>query len=81
MDGALAFDGAVTVRVSAAAGAVLAPGEWCLLTATGGITGLAASAVTPDISLPSGKWAATVFVRGGALWLRISPRGTAIILR
>ena len=81
VDGALAFDGAVTVRVSAAAGAVLAPGEWCLLTATGGITGLDASAVTPDISLPSGKWAVKVFVRDGALWLRISPRGTAIILR
>ena len=81
VDGALAFDGAVTVRVSAAAGAVLAPGEWCLLTATGGITGLDASTVTPDISLPSGKWAAKVFVRDGALWLRISPRGTAIILR
>ena len=80
MNGPLALDGATTVRVTFAEGAVVAGGEWTLLSATGGITGLNLAATAFDIMLPA-KWRTKLFVRNGALGLRIAPKGIMLNFR
>ncbi len=80
VNGALTLDGATTVRVTFAEGAVVAGGEWTLLSATGGITGLNLAATAFDITLPV-KWRTKLFVRNGALGLRIAPKGIMLNFR
>ena len=80
VNGPLALDGAATVRVTFAEGAVVAGGEWTLLSATGGITGLNLAAIAFDITLPA-KWRTKLFVRNGALGLRIAPKGIMLNFR
>ncbi len=80
VNGPLALDGAATVRVTFAEGAVVAGGEWTLLSATGGIAGLNLAATAFDITLPA-KWRTKLFVRNGALGLRIAPKGTMLNFR
>ena len=80
VNGPLALDGAATVRVTFAEGAVVAGGEWTLLSATGGIAGLDLAATAFDITLPA-KWRTKLFVRNGALGLRIAPKGIMLNFR
>ena len=80
VNGALTLEGATTVRVTFAEGAVVAGGEWTLLSATGGITGLNLAATAFDITLPV-KWRTKLFVRNGALGLRIAPKGIMLNFR
>lgn len=80
VDGAMSLDGAVTVKVEVAEGAEIASGEWTLLTATGGISGLDAASLSLDIGIAA-KWSASISVRDGALRLRIAHRGTVVTVR
>ncbi len=80
VEGPLSLAGATAVRVAVAEGATVAAGEWPLLSATGGISGLNLSALALDIDL-SAKWVAALSVRNGALWLKLAPKGTVVVLR
>jgi hypothetical protein len=68
------------VRVTFAEGAVLAAGEWPLLSATGGITGLDLSSLTFSTNLTM-KWVVAFSVKDGSLWMRLVPKGTVVIMR
>ncbi len=81
VNGTISLAGGATVHVTVAESAVVEEGEWPLLSATGGITGLDLASVTFDSGFAATRWVANLFVRDGALWLRVQPKGTIILLR
>ena len=78
VDGPLAFAGDATARITVADASVVEPGEWPLLTATGGITGLDVTRLTLDSGFSSSKWVVRLFVRDGSIWLSVKPKGLVI---
>ena len=81
VNGPLSLAGGATVHVAVAESAEVEAGEWPLLSATGGITGLDLASMTLDSGFAPSKWIARLFVREGALWLRVQIKGTAILFR
>ena len=81
VDGTLSFAGGATVHVAVADADAVEAGEWPLVTATGGITGFNLASVALDSDFAATRWTANLFVRDGALWLRVQPKGTMILLR
>ena len=70
-----------SVKVDVAAGAKVEAGDWPVLSASGGIVGLDLSKVTLEFaSLPT-RLKASIYMKDGKLWLRVSRVGTIVIMR
>ena len=80
INGSLDLSLLATVRVDVAEGATVEAGDWPILSATGGITGLDLANVKLDAAVPT-KVRTSLYMKDGTLWLRVSKVGTIVIMR
>lgn len=80
VNGSLDLSLLASVRVDVADGATVEAGDWPILTATGGITGLDLANVKLDAAVPT-KARASLYMKDGELWFRVSKVGTIVIMR
>ena len=80
VQGALEFAGACTVNVVAEDVNAVKEGRYMLLSATNGIEGLDLSNFVLSADFGA-RWKTNLFLRDGALWLRVVPKGFSVIVR